>query len=116
MKDGIIAYKISAHAADIARGRLRRAGPRRRVQLRARYKFDWEKQFALSLDPETARAMHDETLPDDYYKEAAFCSMCGPKFCSMNYSSKVDEYIRQVHGIEKKDYSQLVEKQLVTLK
>jgi phosphomethylpyrimidine synthase len=69
----------------------------------------------LSLDPETARSMHDETLPDDYYKEAAFCSMCGPKFCSMNYSSKVDEYNKQVHGIEKKDYSELVER-LVSLK
>ena len=56
-----------------------------------------------------------ETLLDDYYKEAAFCSMCGPKFCSMNYSSKVDEYNKQVHGIEKKDYSELVEK-LATLK
>ncbi len=81
----------------------------------ARYKFDWEKQFALSLDPETARSMHDETLPDDYYKEAAFCSMCGPKFCSMNYSTKVDEYNKQVHGLEKKDYSEIVEK-LVALK
>src|SRR5216684_2448344 len=114
VKDGIIAYKISAHAADIARGR---PGARDRDDALsyARYKFDWEKQFALSLDPETARTMHDETLPDDFYKEAAFCSMCGPKFCSMNYSSKVDEYNRQVHGIEKKDYSDLVEK-LVTLK
>ena len=56
-----------------------------------------------------------ETLPDDYYKEAAFCSMCGPKFCSMNYSSKVDEYNKQVHGIEKKDYSELVER-LVSIK
>src|SRR6202044_1076399 len=114
VKDGIIAYKISAHAADIARGR---PGARDRDDALsyARYKFDWEKQFALSLDPETARAMHDETLPDDYYKEAAFCSMCGPKFCSMNYSSKVDEYNKQVHGIEKKDYSELVER-LVSLK
>src|SRR5712664_2754447 len=114
VKDGIIAYKISAHAADIARGR---PGARDRDDALsyARYKFDWEKQFALSLDPETARSMHDETLPDDYYKEAAFCSMCGPKFCSMNYSSKVDEYNKQVHGIEKKDYSELVEK-LVSLK
>src|SRR5205823_10310628 len=50
----------------------------------ARFLFDWNKQFDLSLDPETARAMHDETLPDDFYKEAKFCSMCGPKFCSMN--------------------------------
>ena len=114
VKDGIIAYKIAAHAADVAR---HRPGARDRDDALsyARYKFDWEKQFALSLDPETARAMHDETLPDDYYKEAAFCSMCGPKFCSMNYSSKVDEYNKQVHGLEKKDYSELVEK-LVTLK
>src|ERR1700726_3445637 len=114
VKDGIIAYKIAAHAADLAR---HRPGARDRDDALsyARYKFDWEKQFALSLDPETARAMHDETLPDDYYKEAAFCSMCGPKFCSMNYSSKVDEYNKQVHGLEKKDYSDLVEK-LVTLK
>src|SRR6201998_510884 len=114
VKDGIIAYKIAAHAADLARHRAG-AQDRDNALSFARYKFDWEKQFALSLDPETARSMHDETLPDDYYKEAAFCSMCGPKFCSMNYSSKVDEYNKQVHGLEKKDYSELVEK-LVTLK
>ena len=91
VKDGMIAYKIAAHAADIAR---HRPGARDRDDAisYARYTFDWEKQFALSLDPETARSMHDETLPDDYYKEAAFCSMCGPKFCSMNWSSKVDEF------------------------
>ncbi|MBO0910839.1 MAG: phosphomethylpyrimidine synthase ThiC [Acidobacteria bacterium] len=106
VKDGIIAYKIAAHAADVARRRPG-AEDRDNALSYARYKFDWEKQFALSLDPETARAMHDETLPDDYYKEAAFCSMCGPKFCSMNYSSKVDEYNREVHGLEKKDYSEL---------
>ncbi|HYA95591.1 MAG TPA: phosphomethylpyrimidine synthase ThiC [Terriglobales bacterium] len=109
VKDGIIAYKIAAHAADLAR---HRTGARDRDDAisYARYTFDWEKQFALSLDPETARSMHDETLSDDYYKQAAFCSMCGPKFCSMNYSAKVDEYNRQVHGLEKKDYSELVEK------
>ncbi len=114
VKDGIIAYKIAAHAADLAR---RRPGAQDRDNALsfARYKFDWEKQFALSLDPETARAMHDETLPDDYYKEAAFCSMCGPKFCSMNYSSKVDAYNREIHGLEKKDYSELVDR-LVSLK
>ena len=107
VKDGMIAYKIAAHAADIAR---HRPGARDRDDAisYARYTFDWEKQFALSLDPETARAMHDETLPDDYYKEAAFCSMCGPKFCSMNWSSKVDEFNKEVHGLEKKDLSQLV--------
>jgi phosphomethylpyrimidine synthase len=109
VKDGIIAYKIAAHAADVAR---HRPGARDRDDALsyARYTFDWEKQFALSLDPETARSMHDETLSDDYYKEAKFCSMCGPKFCSMNYSQKVDEFNKQVYGVEKKDYSQLVEK------
>jgi phosphomethylpyrimidine synthase len=114
VKDGIIAYKIAAHAADLARHRPG-AQDRDDALSYARYKFDWEKQFALSLDPETARAMHDETLPDDFYKEAAFCSMCGPKFCSMNYSSKVDDYNREVHGLEKKDYSELVDR-LVPIK
>src|SRR5262249_25473425 len=109
VKDGIIAYKIAAHAADVAR---HRPGARDRDDALsyARYTFDWNKQFALSLDPETARSMHDETLADDYYKEAKFCSMCGPKFCSMNYSQKVDEFNKQVYGVEKKDYSELVEK------
>jgi phosphomethylpyrimidine synthase len=109
VKDGIIAYKIAAHAADVAR---HRPGARDRDDALsyARYTFDWEKQFALSLDPDTARSMHDETLADDYYKEAKFCSMCGPKFCSMNYSQKVDEFNKEVYGIEKKDYSGLVEK------
>jgi phosphomethylpyrimidine synthase len=102
VKDGIIAYKIAAHAADLAR---HRPGVQERDNAlsRARYAFDWEKQFELSLDPETARSMHDETLPDKFYKEASFCSMCGPKFCSMNYSAKVDEYNRTVHGIERKE-------------
>ncbi len=109
VKDGIIAYKIAAHAADVARHRPG-AQDRDNALSYARYTFDWEKQFALSLDPETARSMHDETLADDYYKEAKFCSMCGPKFCSMNYSQKVDEFNKQVYGVEKKDYSDLVEK------
>ena len=83
VKQGVIAYKIAAHAADVAR---HRPGARDRDDALsyARFLFDWNKQFELSLDPETARAMHDETLPDDFYKEAKFCSMCGPKFCSMN--------------------------------
>ena len=107
VKDGIIAYKIAAHAADLAR---HRPGVQDRDDAlsRARYTFDWEKQFELSLDPETARSMHDETLPDEQYKEAHFCSMCGPKFCSMNYSGKIDEYNKQVHGIEKKETPELV--------
>src|ERR1051325_8835934 len=115
VKQVIIAYKIAAHAADIAR---HRPGARDRDDALsyARYKFDWEKQFELSLDPETARSMHDETLPGGDYYKAAFCSMCGPKFCSMNYSSKVDEYNKQVHGVDKKDYTDVVNKQLVAIK
>jgi phosphomethylpyrimidine synthase len=91
VKVGIIAYKIAAHAADIAR---KRPGARDRDDAlsRARYTFDWNKQFELSLDPETARAMHDETLPEDGFKDAHFCSMCGPKFCSMNISAKVESF------------------------
>jgi len=111
VKDGIIAYKIAAHAADIAR---HRPGARDRDDAisHARYTFDWDKQFALSLDPETARGMHDETLPDAYYKEAAFCSMCGPKFCSMNWSSKVDKFNEEVHGLKKPDLTQIVTEQM----
>jgi phosphomethylpyrimidine synthase len=112
VKDGMIAYKIAAHAADIARHRPG-AQDRDDAISYARYKFDWDAQFALSLDPETARSMHDETLPDDYYKEAAFCSMCGPKFCSMNWSSKVDEFNKQKHGLEKQDLTQLVTDQML---
>ncbi|HBY63453.1 MAG TPA: thiamine biosynthesis protein ThiC [Solibacterales bacterium] len=91
VKAGIIAYKIAAHAADIAR---KRPGARDRDDdlSRARYKFDWNRQFELSLDPETARAYHDETLPEEGFKDAHFCSMCGPKFCSMNISAKVEEF------------------------
>jgi phosphomethylpyrimidine synthase len=91
VKQGIIAYKIAAHAADLAR---HRPGARDRDDAlsRARYNFDWNRQFELSLDPETARSMHDETLPEEGFKDAAFCSMCGPKFCSMNHSSKVEGF------------------------
>src|SRR5579872_5225854 len=91
VKAGIIAYKIAAHAADIAR---KRPGARDRDDelSRARYAFDWNRQFELSPDPETARSMHDETLPEEGFKDAAFCSMCGPKFCSMNISAKVEQF------------------------
>ena len=92
VRQGIIAYKIAAHAADVAR---HRPGARDRDDALsyARFLFDWNKQFELSLDPETARAMHDETLHDDYYKEAAFCSMCGPKFCSMNTTQTLEKHL-----------------------
>jgi phosphomethylpyrimidine synthase len=90
VRQGIIAYKIAAHAADIAR---HRPGVRDRDDelSRARRAFDWKKQFELSLDPDTARAMHDETLPDDSYKDAEYCSMCGPKFCAMKLHKAVAE-------------------------
>jgi phosphomethylpyrimidine synthase len=91
VKQGIIAYKIAAHAADVARHR-KGARDRDDQLSRARFHFDWRQQFALSLDPETAQAMHDETLPEEGFKDAAFCSMCGPKFCSMNHSAKTREF------------------------
>ena len=85
VKQGVIAYKIAAHAADVAR---RRPGARDRDDAlsRARFAFDWNEQFRLALDPETARAYHDETLPQEGFKDARFCSMCGPKYCSMRIS------------------------------
>jgi phosphomethylpyrimidine synthase len=91
VKQGLIAYKIAAHAADIAR---KRPGARDRDDAlsRARYAFDWNEQFRLSIDPETARSMHDATLPDAYFKTAEFCSMCGPKFCSMHINRAVDAF------------------------
>jgi phosphomethylpyrimidine synthase len=94
VKQGLIAYKIAAHAADIAR---HRPGAQNRDDelSRARFAFDWKRQFELSLDPETARAYHDETLPEEGFKDAAFCSMCGPKFCSMNHSNKTQEFTEQ---------------------
>lgn len=99
VKQGCIAYKIAAHAADIARGR---PGARDRDDelSKARYAFDWERQFELSLDPETARAYHDETLPDKDYKVAAFCSMCGPKFCAYNISQHALQ--QKVHDLREK--------------
>jgi phosphomethylpyrimidine synthase len=95
VRNGVIAYKIAAHAADVARGR-RGARSRDDALSRARFTFDWEQQFALSLDPETARRMHDETLPDGFYKEAKFCSMCGPKFCSMRITQTASKLLDEV--------------------
>jgi phosphomethylpyrimidine synthase len=86
VKQGVIAYKIAAHAADVARHR-KGARDRDDALSRARFAFDWNEQFRLALDPDTARRYHDETLPAEGYKTAAFCSMCGPKFCSMNASA-----------------------------
>ncbi|MEM9352016.1 MAG: phosphomethylpyrimidine synthase ThiC [Planctomycetota bacterium] len=91
VKQGMIAYKIAAHAADIAR---KRPGARDRDDAlsKARFEFDWNEQFRLALDPETAREYHDQTLPQDTFKSAHFCSMCGPKYCSM----KITEDIREM--------------------
>ena len=106
---GIIAYKIAAHAADLAR---HRPGARNRDDAisYARFLFDWNKQFELSLDPETARSMHDETLADDYYKDAAFCSMCGPKFCSMNTTQVMEKHLGLDQKEREKKFAELLEK------
>jgi len=95
VRQGVIAYKIAAHAADVARGR---AGARDRDDAlsRARYAFDWNEQFRLSLDPERAREYHDETLPAEYFKSAEFCAMCGPKFCSMHHSRTIEDGLAQM--------------------
>jgi phosphomethylpyrimidine synthase len=106
---GIIAYKIAAHAADLAR---HRPGARDRDDAisYARFLFDWNKQFELSLDPETARSMHDETLADDYYKDAAFCSMCGPKFCSMNTTQVMEKHLGLDQKEREEKFAELLEK------
>ncbi len=109
VRQGIIAYKIAAHAADIARHRPR-ARDRDDALSYARFLFDWNKQFELSLDPETARAMHDETLQDDYYKDAAFCSMCGPKFCSMNTTQVMEKHLGLDQAEREKKYVELLAK------
>jgi phosphomethylpyrimidine synthase len=91
VKQGVIAYKIAAHSADVARGRPG-SQDRDNALSKARFEFDWKEQFRLSLDPETAQRYHDETLPQDTFKSAHFCSMCGPKYCSM----KITEDIRKM--------------------
>ncbi len=91
VKDGVITYKIAAHAADLAKGHPG-AYYRDNCLSKARFEFRWQDQFNLSLDPDTAREFHDETLPAEGAKEAHFCSMCGPKFCSMKISQEVRDY------------------------
>jgi phosphomethylpyrimidine synthase len=91
VKEGVITYKIAAHAADLAKGHPA-AQLRDDALSRARFDFRWEDQFNLGLDPDTARAFHDETLPKDAHKVAHFCSMCGPKFCSMKITQDVRDY------------------------
>jgi phosphomethylpyrimidine synthase len=98
VKAGVIAYKIAAHAADLAKGHPRAQAWDDAIS-KARFEFRWEDQFNLALDPVTARAYHDETLPADGAKVAHFCSMCGPKFCSMEITQQVREYAAQ-KGLE----------------
>lgn len=100
VRAGVIAYKIAAHAADVARHR-KGARDRDDALSKARYEFDWNEQFRLSLDPEMARSMHDETLPQETFKSAKFCSMCGPKFCSMRVNEDMRKLSReQVEELE----------------
>jgi phosphomethylpyrimidine synthase len=94
VREGIMAYKIAAHAADLAKGHPG-AQARDNALSKARFEFRWEDQFNLGLDPQRAREYHDETLPKEGHKVAHFCSMCGPKFCSMQISQEVREYARE---------------------
>ena len=91
VKAGVIAYKIAAHAADLAKGHPS-AQAWDDALSKARFEFRWQDQFNLAMDPVTARAYHDETLPADGAKVAHFCSMCGPKFCSMELTQQVRDY------------------------
>lgn len=102
VKDGLIAYKIAAHAADLAKGHPG-AQLRDNALSKARFEFRWDDQFNLALDPDTARSFHDETLPKQSGKVAHFCSMCGPKFCSMKISQEVREYAaaKEIADIDK---------------
>src|SRR5499426_3996304 len=99
VKTGVITYKIAAHAADVAKGHPA-AQLRDDALSRARFEFRWEDQFNLGLDPETARAFHDETLPKEAHKVAHFCSMCGPKFCSMKITQDVRDYAASLNDKE----------------
>jgi len=101
VRQGVIAYKIAAHAADLAKG-YAPAQIRDNLLSKARFEFRWNDQFNLSLDPFTARAYHDETLPSENAKVAHFCSMCGPKFCSMRISEDIFEYAKEM-GLTKED-------------
>jgi phosphomethylpyrimidine synthase len=91
VREGIVTYKIAAHAADLAKGHPG-AQARDNAMSKARFEFRWEDQFNIGLDPEKARAFHDETLPKESAKVAHFCSMCGPHFCSMKISQDVRDY------------------------
>ena len=97
----MIAYKIAAHAADLAKEHPN-AQVRDNALSKARFEFRWEDQFKLSLDPDTAKSFHDETLPQDAAKVAHFCSMCGPQFCSMKITQDVREYAEREAAMQEK--------------
>ncbi|WP_417734018.1 phosphomethylpyrimidine synthase ThiC [Rosistilla oblonga] len=99
VKQGCVAYKIAAHSADLARGR-KGVQDRDDALSRARFAFDWKEQFRLSLDPETAQRYHDETLPQETFKSAHFCSMCGPKYCSMKITEEIREMAKGKQLVE----------------
>jgi phosphomethylpyrimidine synthase len=105
VKQGVIAYKIAAHAADLSKGHPG-AQARDDALSRARFEFRWQDQFDLSLDPETARAFHDETLPQEGAKVAHFCSMCGPRFCSMKITGELRELARQGMQQKSREFAQ----------
>jgi len=101
VRDGIITYKLAAHAADLGKGHPA-AQARDNALSKARFEFRWQDQFNLGLDPEKAKEFHDETLPKDAHKTAHFCSMCGPKFCSMKITQDVRDYARE-HGVGERE-------------
>jgi phosphomethylpyrimidine synthase len=108
VKAGVIAYRIAAHAADLAKGHPA-AVARDNALSQARFEFRWEDQFNLSLDPDTARSFHDETLPKEAHKLAHFCSMCGPKFCSMEITQQVRDYAAKLAEKEKVSSSEAID-------
>jgi phosphomethylpyrimidine synthase len=110
VKAGVIAYKIAAHAADLAKGHPR-AQAWDNALSKARFEFRWEDQFNLAMDPVTARAYHDETLPADGAKVAHFCSMCGPKFCSMELTQQIRDAGMEEKSVEFRKAGEIYVKQ-----
>src|SRR5262249_25404060 len=112
VKVGVITYRLAAHAADLAKGHPA-AQLRDDALSKARFEFRWEGQFNLRLDPATARADHDETLPKEAHKVAHFCSMCGPKFCSMKITQDVRDYAARINeaGVEQAQETTVVDPQ-----
>ena len=109
VRDGIITYKLAAHAADLAKG-FPGTQVRDNALSKARFEFRWEDQFNLGLDPERAREYHDETMPKEAHKVAHFCSMCGPNFCSMKITQDVRDYAAKL-GVDEQEALKLGMKQ-----